>query len=459
MKCSTSLRVLLASLRVLSLLSLLCLWLVLPVAGQAKDLLVDIAPLLTAQHMAVVRADVASLDVEAGFQWLDEAAKKAGMEKFSENKNFIELKFLVSDFTQAGGRVLYVLLGGGELAAVTLGEKADTAALAEMFGAKFIQAGPAATGNERFGVVAMRHAGLLLIGQRATLDRAIAAEPVERPDLAKAMAAAGDAPLTMAVVLPRAMIQQMMDQPKLPDELGGGETAPLGQLEWGAVSVTAPPKISCRVTISCESADGAKKFKALWEAVLKGVETTIAADRERNGMTALGPSGIFALLCGDLTYQVRDNAVVGSSDEKKILAMVAKLVAQVDEDRAYHQRRLSEINIRLMSSAMFMYSAKPENNQQYPPDLETLVKDGRLERERLDNPRMPDRVPGYVYVRPTKTVRDYGHQQSKIIFVYENYDTWPRGGIAVGFLGQNVEVVKDEAAFKKLLDATREANK
>src|SRR5262249_3422654 len=105
----------------------------------------------------------------------------------------------------------------------------------------------------------------LVGGAEKTLTRLKNLKPAERPELAKAFAAAGDTAV-QAVLLPskenRKVVEEIM--PKLPQELGGGPITIVtrGAL-WAAVGVDLPPKLSLRGTIQSSDAEAAKTLHDL----------------------------------------------------------------------------------------------------------------------------------------------------------------------------------------------------
>jgi hypothetical protein len=99
------------------------------------------------------------------------------------------------------------------------------------------------------------------------------AAKVERPEVATALAAAGDAPARMALV-PSEAARKFIEQalPKLPDMFGGAETKVVSRgVAWASAAVTQKPDANARLTVRAADADHAK---ALFEAITKGTEAT-----------------------------------------------------------------------------------------------------------------------------------------------------------------------------------------
>jgi len=332
-------------------------------AEKDEDVLAEIAPLLAEGHFAVVRIDVAAVDLDAVIKELDDALVKAGGDKLSTNTSYLDFKQRKADFTKAGGKALYVLMGEptGQYMVITMDKKNDPAALAKVFEATLIKAGPAATEmNEQWQTVAKVHTGLLLLGMRRVVDNAVPADPVARPDLAKAMAAAGDAPVAVAIVPPQKMVKMLVDQmPNLPEELGGGPTAPLGQIAWASIGVSPSKKTPVTVTVKCESAKAAKDLKTLLDTLLPAFDAMVTAEMERQQQRDLEQQGAISagvrmsmspwaliLMQGkELNLQARSDTVTGRMDEKGkavVINRVANMVAKEQNLTKQHRAKAAE---------------------------------------------------------------------------------------------------------------------
>jgi hypothetical protein len=115
----------------------------------------------------------------------------------------------------------------------------------------------------------------IVLGDASQLDRVdetvkaggIKAE--DRPDLATALKAAGDAPLRFALVPgepTRAWVESNL--PSIPEPLGGGDTQVLSRgVKYASVAITQKPKMLASLAVHCEDAD---KAKALLDVMNKG---------------------------------------------------------------------------------------------------------------------------------------------------------------------------------------------
>jgi hypothetical protein len=103
---------------------------------------------------------------------------------------------------------------------------------------------------------------------------------------------------------------------------------------------------------------------------------------------------------------------------------------------------------RNIGTALATYAAS--HNDEFPPDLQTLVKTKDLSEDALKNPHLPDRAPGFTYVKPSAPPGKLKDAAATVV-VYENYETWDNHGIAVGFADGHAKLVKSESEFKALL--------
>jgi hypothetical protein len=98
------------------------------------------------------------------------------------------------------------------------------------------------------------------------------AAKVDRPEIAAALAAAGDAPARIALVpgeVARAFAERAL--PKQPEMFGGGETKVLSRgLKWASVGVTQKPDAKAHLKVRATDPEQAK---ALLEVINKGTES------------------------------------------------------------------------------------------------------------------------------------------------------------------------------------------
>jgi hypothetical protein len=132
--------------------------------------------------------------------------------------------------------------------------------------------------EQAFRGAATKHIGdAIVLGDAPQLDRVeetvnaggIKAE--DRPDLATALKAAGDAPLRLALVpgdTTRSWVESNL--PSIPQPLGGGDTQILSRgVKYATMAITQKPKMLASIAIHCGDAD---KAKALVDVMNKGKE-------------------------------------------------------------------------------------------------------------------------------------------------------------------------------------------
>jgi hypothetical protein len=111
----------------------------------------------------------------------------------------------------------------------------------------------------------------ILIGPPDRLDKLKEIKSAPRADLAKALAASKGATIQVAAALHddmRRVLAETVDQ--LPKELGGGSGADLaGGLQWLAVGIDAPPKLSVTLTLQAKDAKSAQQVHTTLSAAMK----------------------------------------------------------------------------------------------------------------------------------------------------------------------------------------------
>jgi hypothetical protein len=255
----------------------LALALALPAAGAdsaAGARAKAIAPFLDEQTLAVVRLDLTKLDADA----LATAMADLGGMGADEATHFKQTAGQwLGDFAKVGGKDLYVIASLADypnwpFVIVPLGDGADATAIANPLGPRVAPAGP----RERVGTV-------LFAGAAATHQRLKGLKPAERPELAAALAAAGDAAAQVALIPPphlaRVVEEMMLALPKEAGE-GSGKVLTRG-VKWAALGLDAPPKLAVRLTIQTQDAAAARAVRETigkvlkWSAAIKEVRDVL----------------------------------------------------------------------------------------------------------------------------------------------------------------------------------------
>jgi len=291
--------------------------------------------------------------------------------------------------------------------------------------------------------------GAVLFGLSPQIERVRKMDkPHNRPELAKAFAAAGDTTVQL-LILPtddaRRVIEEML--PELPAELGGGSSKVFTRgMLWTAIGADPPPKTKLAVTIQSESPDAAKAFhKTLvrylrtWLIVLLGGE-----DKAKQLVPELDKH------LAMVTPKVADDRLTLTLDSEQCDAAISALVLPpLQRGRQQARRVTSAKNIQVILVACYTYGK--QHKDAWPADLQTLVDGKILTAEVLRRPDQPDMKDGYVYVQPR------GKPDHRRLVIYERHDAWPADGVNVGFADGHVEWIMKEARFKKLLEAAVKA--
>jgi prepilin-type processing-associated H-X9-DG protein len=413
-----------------------------------------IAPFLDENAFAVARVEMDKVDAGALKDWvmatLDvsklDAKQAAGM-KQQLGEPFNETGKWIDGFKKAGGKRLYVIASLADIPqeppfiVVPLEKGAAAGAMIDLF----IPGGPKKRGGQpQPNGIQSQHAekigDVVVFGAGSTLDRlknAVAAQ--ERPELAKAMAAAGDAPVRIAVI-PSEAQRQMFEAiaPELPKELGGGPAKAVSRgVQWGAIWAHLPPDASAQLVIEAQDADNAKTLREIAD---KG----IAALRDHAKDMPFDMDGLTKLL----SPKVEGNRLVIALDAGKSKELAsAVLLPGLMQARQNAERVRSASNMRQLLLGTIMYAN--DNKNTWPDKLDQITKylgDEKFLKTVMVNPQRPEQTPGYTYRKPE------GQGGGRTVVMYETYTQWPAGGINVGFADGHVEWVSNEQQFKRMLE-------
>jgi len=236
----------------------------LAVAGEARPL----TPRVDAETVAVVHVDLSRVSVDALVEFMgqrmpDEKPMLAAQGRMAAD--------LLQAFRRAGGRDVYVLVSvstpaplSGVLLEIPLGPQADETALRTLLG-------PAAKAARRVG-----DSLVLPAGPTAAVPATF--RPVERPELAAALAAVSDAPVQVVLIPPastRRVVEELL--PQLPPALGGGPSTVFTRgIRWAALGIDLPPQLAARLVIQATDARAAAALQPPWTAGMQFVQRTEA---------------------------------------------------------------------------------------------------------------------------------------------------------------------------------------
>ena len=230
-----------------------------------------IAPFIDAQTIAVVRVDLTRLEVDPLIDKLVQIVPDAAAEQQQMRDSLKQMKDM---FAKAGVQQFYVAGSLIDVApnsipafVVIPSVGAEGQALAEKLPrpAQDWQSQP-------------MH-GALILGQSRVLERLKKLQPAARPQLEEAFRAAGDAAIQL-LVLPSASDRRVVEElmPALPQEIGGGPSTILTHgVQWLALGIDAPPKMSLKLVVQSQDAAAAGLLQAKLREVVQ-VLSKLAAD-------------------------------------------------------------------------------------------------------------------------------------------------------------------------------------
>jgi prepilin-type processing-associated H-X9-DG protein len=187
----------------------------------------------------------------------------------------------------------------------------------------------------------------VFLGSRRTFERLKRLEPYARPELVEAFRAAGDTAIQF-LLLPTHNDRRVIDElmPTLPNEIGGGSSTVLTRgVQWLALGINAPPKVSLQLAIQSEDREAATALRAKW------LEVTRLFSRQEIPLKALPDiDKAFALL----TPEVKgDRLVLGLGEpDRSIQALLATITPLLEQMRNHASRQLSSTNLKQIALAM-----------------------------------------------------------------------------------------------------------
>jgi hypothetical protein len=291
-----------------------------------------VAPFLDDQTIVVVHADLTRMDVDAIAAKLTEYARPFE-EHLAEAKR--ELGDWLGAWTKAGIRDMYVVVsladvpGQPPLLVIPLEGDSDGKAIVEaMSRSKHLE-------HFKFEKIG----SAVVAGGPRTMARLKNLKPDNRPELAKAFAAAGDTAV-QAILIPtnenRKIVEEIM--PKLPKELGGEliTTVTRGFL-WAAVGVDLAPKASVHVMVQSQDAASAQKLRDLVAQCFK-----LVGEEGPHKQKARDVLPGFDKLVEKLTPKVEEDRLVVTLEEKDLAATVKPVATKVF-DRAQQDRSVNDL--------------------------------------------------------------------------------------------------------------------
>ena len=282
---------------------------------------------------------------------------------------------------------------------------------------------------------------LILVGLERTVTRIRTASPMRSRVLQESLEACADK--TVQIVLfpssdQRRILSEML--PQVPAEATPIQVTTIGQdLEWMALGFDGPPSISLNVTIQSASPDGAARMLTL----VKGL---YALAEQYNKARPFIPQ--LDKLLERLTPRRDGQRLLLQVDSAAADALISEFGAPfLLEARTKARRYTCRTNLSGIGKALLIYSN--DYNDQFPPDLETLIHKAEMPPRGLICPASESRE-SYIYRGASITTSD----TPGMITVYEKLSNHG-GGRNVLFLDSHVEWVSEER-FQELIKRDNE---
>ena len=313
-------------------------------AAQSRTLADDvISPFIDSQTNAVIHVDFSNLDMDQLSAWQSKAissisdADARAKAQHQADESFASSKKWVSDFRNAGGKDLYIVISLAGMMQGTSGgiiipiNGADPGQLQKVFTVPM----PAVDPNDPNAAMMQRMrpqtavvGGNIVFSTGPGIDKLKAPSAEPRQDLVDGLAAGGSAPIQISVTpstlknnpFYKMIVASIMMQHGGQAGAQGQQDTPLSEPQWDSVtwvslSLTLPPKESANCTIQCKDADSASALADL----INKKEQAIKDDPTKHGdlsnddfnklMTAAKPSVTGTQLVFTLDQDTIDNVL------------------------------------------------------------------------------------------------------------------------------------------------------
>ena len=307
---------------------------------RADAKLASIAPFLDNQTIAVGRLDLRRVDVQAAMDFFAKDVPEELLPPEQRKEVVAKATELKDQLLQAGASEVFVIVSledfprGQPLVVLPLAKGADPNKVQEVLTAL----GSNVKGESLHGAIVLAPQG-------------VTKQPAARPDLAKALATAGDTAIQFAVS-PAGDVRRVLREtlPPLPAELGGTTGAELADsFSSLAVGINLPPRTSLSLTVQAQDAKSAALLGTLAKKSLDLLSNNEDVQRQFPPIEGLAPL---------LAPQVQGDKLVLKIDEQQgnLAKVVDELVRPaVEAARSSAQRAASTNNLRQLLLAMHTY--------------------------------------------------------------------------------------------------------
>jgi hypothetical protein len=300
-----------------------------------------IAPFVDGLTVAVLRVDLSRIDVDA-------LATRLGKLGTLMERDLEEARRFKQALVRGGVREVYgvVTLADGPPATVFLVAPLDDQARPDDVTAAMREVGRgSATEQIRRAVV--------MAPTKGALKRIRNLKPAPVPDLGKALAASGDAPVTAVAVMPPA-VGKALEEPlaELPPPFDASVKVVPRYTSWAAAGIELTPRLSFRAVVQARNADSARALERFYQAALD----TALQQAERH--KAVPNAGTVREL---LTPKQAEDRLTLALNDRELADVLAPVVANL---RAAAGRAQSTSNLRVLALAIISYA--DANRRSFP---------------------------------------------------------------------------------------------
>jgi len=409
--------------------------------GASTGLAQVLGPCIDDQTFAVARLDITKLDLDAFFdKFLSLVSTDPNIAKHvqDDRRDFqSQVGAQLNDLQKAGGKDIFVVFSVYDFpyffVAIPIHSAGNRTELHQQV-QKIVK--------EYFNIKDIEiHASdrLILVGLKQTITRVKTATRIRSRALEAGFQACANK--TAQVVLfpssdQRRILAEMLPQIP-PSESGNIKFTTLGKdLQWAALGLDGPPSISLNLTIQSANAEGADRM-------LTFVNNLYSLAGHYNEAQPLIPE--LDQLLKSLTPRKHGKRLLLQIDSTTADSIISDILApSLLNARAQARRYACATNLSGIGKALLIYAN--DYNDQFPPDLETLISKAEMPAKGLVCPGagLKDKDP-YIYRGASITTSD----APWMIMAYDktgNHD----GGRNVLFLDSHVDWVSEER-FQKLI--------